>query len=78
LKKESFATFKIKHGVKSDPLDPSINLLCKLGSIAVHVEESLSKKGHALDVIAVKSLLDDAEVKQWIKDMGVYMPLKRD
>lgn len=63
--------------VEPSPLRPSLGLLCKLGSIAVHVEEFFSPKGHPLDRQALNTLLDDAEVKQWIKDMGVYMPVKR-
>jgi len=61
----------------SDPLKPELGLLVKLGSIAVHVEEMMSPKGHRFDKAAIQTLLDDAEVKQWIKDMGVYMPVKR-
>ena len=61
----------------SDPLKPSLSLLCKLGSIAVHVEEAMSDKRHRLDVEAIRGLLQDDEVKQWIKEMGVFMPVKR-
>ena len=61
----------------NDPLKPPLTLLCKLGSIAVHVDEALSSKRHALDIYAMKSLLNDPEIKQWIKDMGPYMPVKR-
>jgi hypothetical protein len=60
-----------------NPLRPSLSLLCKLGSIIVHVEEALSGKGHAVDYEAIKPLLRDAEVQQWIRDMGVYLPKKR-
>jgi hypothetical protein len=61
---------------KTDPLQPSLALLCKLGSIAVHVEEMLSPAGHAFDRIALETVLDE-EVRTWIKNMGVYMPRKR-
>lgn len=61
----------------TDPLKPSLGLLTKLGSIAVHAEEMLSPKGHPLDREALKSVLSGVEVQQWIKDMGVYMPVKR-
>jgi len=37
----------------------------------------LSSKGHAVDRDALGTLLEDKEVKQWIKDMGVFLPLKR-
>ena len=60
-----------------DPLKPNLTLLCKLGSIAVHVEEMLSAKGHIFDRSALESLLSDDEVREWIKAMGVYLPRKR-
>lgn len=62
---------------KPDPLKPSVQLLCKVGSIAVHADEVLSGKRHPFDIAAVKTLLADAEVREWIKAMGVYMPVKR-
>lgn len=61
----------------SDPLKPSVALLSKLGSIAVHTQEMLSMKGHGFDRVAILGLLDDPEVKEWVKAMGVYMPVKR-
>lgn len=67
---------KATEGV-SDPLKPSLSLLAKIGSIVVHVDESLAAGGHALDVEAIKSLLTDAEVRSWIESMGVYLPRKR-
>ena len=60
-----------------DPLKPSIALLCKLGSIAVHVDEYLSDDGREIDWSVLQSLIDDPEVKQWTRDMGVYLPRKR-
>ena len=68
--------------VKDDPLKPSLTLLSKLGSIAVHAEEMFSEWGlnfdaYDVDRQAILGLLADSEVKQWIKDMGVYMPVKR-
>jgi hypothetical protein len=60
-------------------MKPSPSLLCKLGSIAVHAEEMLSPSGHDFDRIALKSVLDDAEVKQWISEMDsmAMLPKKR-
>lgn len=43
--------------MKTDPLKPSCGLLVKLGSIAVHVDEMISGKGHVFDKVAIKSLL---------------------
>lgn len=63
--------------MRNSPLAPSLALLCKLGSIAVHMDEACADTAHAFDIIASKALLDDPEVKEWIKAMGIYLPLKR-
>ncbi len=60
-----------------NPLSPTLQLLMKLGSIIVHTDEAFSVKGRRLDIEVMKPLLADPEVQQWIKDMGVYLPLKR-
>lgn len=57
----------------------SLTLLIKLGSIAVHVEEYLSPKGHDFDRHALIGLLSDGEVRNFIarmSDQG-FMPVKR-
>ena len=58
---------------------PSMSLLCKLGSIAVHVDELLSDDGHPFDRIELDSLLRDPEVQAWMKDMdaAARLPKKR-
>ena len=56
---------------------PSIKLLCKLGSIVVHVDEGLSAHGHPFDVIVLRSLVEDPEVKAWVAAMGALLPKKR-
>lgn len=63
----------------ADVFNPSPALLCKLGSIAVHVEEMLSPDGHAFDRIALDNLLKDEEVKAWLKEMDrlAMLPKKR-
>lgn len=53
----------------SDPLKPNPALLCKLGSIAVHADEMLSKDGHDFDRVALLSLLKDEEIVEWIAAM---------
>ena len=63
--------------MKTDLLKPSLKILTALGSIAIHVEEAMSGNGHNFDVIAIKTLLHDADLRQWIKDMGALMPVKR-
>ena len=60
-----------------EPLKPSISLLVKLGSIAVHVEEFFSPHGHPYDKVAAEQLLNDPEVKEWIVAMSAMMPRKR-
>lgn len=61
------------------PLNPNPSLLCKLGSIAVHVDEFLSSDGHQFDKIALYALMDDSEVKEWLKEMDkmAMLPKKR-
>lgn len=61
----------------SDPLKPSVALLSKLGSIVVHIEELHSSKGHHFDRIALDGLINDAEVREWLEQMKVYLPVKR-
>ncbi len=63
---------------------PGLSLLVKLGSIAVHADELLDHspnavRGHEHDRIAIKSLLSDAEVSDWIADMtkSGMLPVKR-
>ena len=63
----------------TDFTKPSLSLLCKLGSIAVHTEEFFSLHGHTFDRDAILSLLKDEEVKSWIADMefAAMVPKKR-
>lgn len=63
----------------NDPLNPSGALLCKLGSIVVHVQEMQSPDGHPFDQIALAALLDDAQVVAWIEAMAsrALLPVKR-
>lgn len=65
--------------MNNDPLTPPVTLLCKLGSIAVHVEEFLSPQGHPVDKQAIDDLLADKEVQDWLNDMGkqALLPVKR-
>lgn len=50
----------------SDPLTPAPSLIAKVGSILVHVEEGAGADGHHYDWIAVRSLLADREVQDWL------------
>ena len=62
-----------------DALKPTIGLLVKLGSLAVHIDELLSAGGHEYDRVAIRSLLSDPDVIEWLKafnGMG-FLPIKR-
>jgi hypothetical protein len=63
----------------SNMLTPPPSLLCKLGSIAVHVEELLSPSGHPFDREALAALLADTEVRAWLGQMEAasLVPKKR-
>lgn len=60
-------------------LQPDVGLLVKLGSIAVHAEEMMSPGGHHFDHVVLRQLLDDGEVKDWLKEMDrlALIPKKR-
>lgn len=68
---------KVFKAIKAYPLTPSLSLLCKLGSVVVHAQELFSPDGHIADRAALETLFEDAELQEWIKSMGVYMPVKR-
>lgn len=60
-------------------LNPSLALLCKIGSIIVHVEELHNGNGHAYDKAALDQLLADPEFVEWRQAMssGGFLPVKR-
>lgn len=60
-------------------LTPSASLLCKLGFIVVRVDELNSQMGHEFDRVALRGLLDDQEVMEWIDEMAkmAMVPKKR-
>lgn len=59
--------------------NPTLGVLIKLGSIAVHADELLSPDGHIFDKSAIQSLLNDPEVKEWIAagTKLAFLPVKR-
>lgn len=63
----------------AETMTPSPALLCKLGSIAVHAEDFYSPDGHHFDLGALKALLNDREVKDWLREMDAMamLPKKR-
>ena len=63
----------------NDPLNPSLSLLVKLGSIVVHVDEFLSPHGHPYDKEVITGLLLDQDVLEWLQEMNkmAMLPVKR-
>ncbi len=63
----------------NDPLKPSTGLLIKLGSVIVHQEEMMSKKGHHFDKAALNTVRNDPEVVEWLDAMTKmsFLPVKR-
>lgn len=61
------------------PVRPSLTMLVKLGSIAVHADEMISPHGHNFDRIALQALLEDPDVIRWVKEMDrlAMLPKKR-
>lgn len=59
------------------PVPPT--LAVKLASIAVHADEFTGPAGHGADRVALRQLLDDPEVKDWLDDMtkAGLAPVKR-
>lgn len=62
-----------------DTLRPLPALLAKLGSIIIHAEEAASPGGHPFDAEAVKALMADVEVQDWLRGMAnlAMLPVKR-
>lgn len=58
---------------------PSLRLLVKLGSIVVHADELTQPDGHEADATAIRSLLTDREVIEWLRGMDAqsFLPKKR-
>lgn len=46
--------------------EPSTGVAIKLASIAAHVREAGGEDGHAFDVLAAQSLLNDPEVVEYL------------
>lgn len=61
------------------PTEPSLSLLTKLGSIVIHADEATSEGAHQFDIEAIRSLLSDQEVKDWLAAMNdlALLPKKR-
>jgi len=63
----------------SDILNPPATLLVKLGSFVVHVQEADSASGHEFDWAAIRGLLADPELLDWLEAMDAMalLPEKR-
>ena len=64
---------------EKDPLQPSPQLLIKLGSLLVHYQEFNAPGGHHLDKAAIDSIESEGEVKEWMESMDsmAFLPKKR-
>lgn len=60
-------------------MEKPTSLLIKLGSLAIHVEEMFGSNGHQFDVEVIKTLLNDAEIRDFLDnpEMAVFLPIKR-
>jgi hypothetical protein len=63
----------------AEALNPSPAVLAKIGSIVVHVDEALSPDGHSFDFTALRALIADPEVQDWLTGMSAMalVPRKR-
>jgi hypothetical protein len=59
-----------------EKLSIRITLASKLASIVVHAEE-YAETQHPYDLTALEQLTSDPEVKEWLKEMGPLVPVKR-
>ena len=58
--------FAVARGSSVSVPDTPLTVLVKLGSIARHAEEFLSSGGAPEDAAAIKALLADPEIREWM------------
>lgn len=60
-------------------MDIELSLLSKLASIVVHADELIGPDGHVFDKDALRSALNDHEIKLWLETMSslALAPVKR-
>ena len=55
-----------------------LSLAVKLASIVVHADEATDPVGaHKFDLIALRQLIEDEEVLEWIGKLGPLAPVNR-
>lgn len=64
---------------RQEPLKPSVGVLVKLGSFVRHVEEADSDNAHEFDWAAIRGLMADPEIREWMSAMDgmALLPVKR-
>ena len=62
-----------------DTFNPPLGLLRKIGSIVVHADELTGTRGHQFDSVAIRSLLAERDVQDWLAGMEAagLIPVKR-
>lgn len=62
-----------------DVYAPPAGLLDKVGFILFHLDEAADEDGHQFDWVAIRWLLADREVQDWLGAMGKHgvVPMKR-
>lgn len=65
--------------MEEDVLKPELDILVKLGSLAVHVEEMFSPNSHLFDKRAIETILQDEKLQNWLQSMNklALLPVKR-
>jgi hypothetical protein len=63
----------------SDLEKMSLGLQAKIGSLLVHMDEAASSDGHHFDLVAIRSLMDEADVVEWMDGLRALalLPVKR-
>ena len=54
-----------------------MSLAAKLAGIVVHADEWTTSGKHEFDFVALRRLIEDAEVREWIESLGPLAPVKR-
>ena len=56
----------------------NLSLAVKLASLVIHCDEAFGPGGHHFDKIAIQQIIEDPEVKQWLRTFEPgTLPVKR-